>query len=171
MYVWCHLYLYMNPLHVLKKNISAPEMVIHDHKILPGQNFEQHLQINQYSLEASYSHSQKQLAHWAVDVTAQVVPCWLGSWLNRNFWLVLGQWTQLAFWSSKRRTTWVSYIIRHWTQVMSSPVNKKSPCSDSFEQLSLPCIYSAHSIDYWQKPDWDDYIQWGELFPVRVHPP
>ncbi len=54
-------------------------------------------------------HSQKQSAHWAVDVTAQVVPCWLGSWLNCNFWLVLGQWTQLAFQSSEQKTTWVSY--------------------------------------------------------------
>ncbi len=41
-------------------------------------------------------HSQKQSAHWAVDVTAQVVPCWLGSWLNCNLWLVLGQWNQLS---------------------------------------------------------------------------
>ncbi len=42
-------------------------------------------------------HSQKQSAHWAVDVTAQMVPCWLGSWLNCNFWLVLRQRTQLVF--------------------------------------------------------------------------
>ncbi len=35
-------------------------------------------------------HSQKQSARWAVDVTAQVVPCRLGSWLSCNFWLVLG---------------------------------------------------------------------------------
>ena len=41
-------------------------------------------------------HSQKQLAHWAVDLTAQVVPCWLGSWLNCNLWLVLGQRNQLV---------------------------------------------------------------------------
>ena len=31
-------------------------------------------------------HSHKQSAHSAVDVTAQVVPCWLSSWLNCNFW-------------------------------------------------------------------------------------
>ncbi len=39
----------------------------------------------------SCQHSQKQSAHWALDVTAQVVPCWLGSWLNCNLWLVLSQ--------------------------------------------------------------------------------
>ena len=43
------------------------------------------------------NHSQKQAAHWAVDVTAQMVPCWLGSWLNCTFRLVLGQWNQLTF--------------------------------------------------------------------------
>ncbi len=42
-------------------------------------------------------HSQKQSAHCAVDITPQVVPCWLGSWLNCNLWLVLGQWNKLAF--------------------------------------------------------------------------
>ncbi len=36
-------------------------------------------------------HSQKQSAHWAVDETAQVVPCWLGSWLKCNFWPVFNQ--------------------------------------------------------------------------------
>ncbi len=51
-------------------------------------------------------HSQKQSAHWAVDVTAQMVPCWLGSWLNRNFWLVLGQRTQLAFQFIQLDITW-----------------------------------------------------------------
>ena len=55
-------------------------------------------------------NSQKQSAHWAVDITAQVVSCWLGSWLNRNFWLVLGLWTQLAFQPSERKITWVSCI-------------------------------------------------------------
>ena len=37
-------------------------------------------------------HSQKQSAHWAVDVTAQLVPCWSNSWLKRNFWLVWELW-------------------------------------------------------------------------------
>ncbi len=31
-------------------------------------------------------HSQKQSAHWAVDVTAQKVLCWLSSWLSCNCW-------------------------------------------------------------------------------------
>ncbi len=53
------------------------------------------------------SHSQEQSAHWAVDVTAQVVLCWLGSWLNCNVWLVLGQWTQLAFQFIQLDITWV----------------------------------------------------------------
>ena len=30
-------------------------------------------------------HSQKQLTHSALDMTAQMVPCWLGSWLRCNF--------------------------------------------------------------------------------------
>ena len=30
-------------------------------------------------------HSQKQSAHSAVDVTAQMIPCWLGGWLGCNF--------------------------------------------------------------------------------------
>ncbi len=90
-------------------------------------------------------HSQKQLAHWAVDVTAQVVPCWLGSWLNCNPWPVLGQWNQLVFQLiqlditgvhcpnatdsgdiqlSEQKITWVSCI---WTSESSlhliSPLN------------------------------------------------
>ena len=52
-------------------------------------------------------HSQKQSAHCAVDVTAQVVPCWLSSWLNRNVWLALGQSTQLAFQFIQLDITWV----------------------------------------------------------------
>ncbi len=52
-------------------------------------------------------HSQKQSAHWAVDVTAQMVPCWLGSWLNHNFWLVIGQRAQLAFQLIQLDITWV----------------------------------------------------------------
>ncbi len=59
-----------------------------------------------YSL-AHVPHSHKQSAHWAVDVTAQVVPCWLGSWLNRNFWLVLGQRAQLAIQFIQLDITWV----------------------------------------------------------------
>ncbi len=30
-------------------------------------------------------HSHKQLAHWAVDVTAWFYVCWLSSWLKCNF--------------------------------------------------------------------------------------
>ena len=112
-------------------------------------------------------HSQKQSAHWAVDVTAQVVPCWLGSWLNHNYWLVIGPWIQLAFKSSERKITWVSYT-KTVDSGISKPVNRKPPGSAAFEHLSLPCIYPAHSYDYRQKPDWDDYIQWGELSLLRV---
>ena len=84
-------------------------------------------------------HSQKQSAHWAVDVTAQVVPCWLGSWLNRNYWLVLGPWIQLAFQSSERKITWVSYT-KTVDSGISRPVNRKPPGSAAFEHLKLPCI-------------------------------
>ncbi len=77
-------------------------------------------------------HSQKQSAHWAVSVTAQVVLCWLGSWLDCNLWLF---WVSGISWNlidsagitgvqclnaadsgdiqlSEWKITWISYI---WT--------------------------------------------------------
>ncbi len=45
--------------------------------------------------------------------------------------------------------------LRHWPQVISSPVNGK-------------LLGSAHPIEHRQKADWDDYIHWGELFHLRV---
>ncbi len=74
-------------------------------------------------------HSQKQSAHWALDVTAQLVPCWLSSWLKCTFWPVLILVTQVyhlsIIWVSCFRTaspgniqsreqkiTRVSYILK-----------------------------------------------------------
>ena len=55
--------------------------------------------------------SQKQSAHWAaVDITAQVVPCWLGSWLKCNFWPVLRQPPWVYFPFTRLDATWVSSI-------------------------------------------------------------
>ncbi len=91
------------------------------------------LQLQKQTLSSVYSdfyinrthlHSQKQLAHWAVDVTAQVVPCWLGCWLNCNFWVVLGQWTQVGFQFISPKST----VLMQLTQVISNLVN------------GLPCI-------------------------------
>ncbi len=53
-------------------------------------------------------HSQEQSAHWAVDITAQVVPCWLSSWLKRNFWPVLRSLTGIYFPFTGLDITWVS---------------------------------------------------------------
>ncbi len=96
-----------------------------------------------FHAESSHSdsnvHSQKQSAHWAVDVTAQVVPCWLGSWLNCNLWLVLGQWNQLAFQLIQLDITGV-HCLNAPDSGVSSWVNIKSPGSASFEHLNLPCI-------------------------------
>ena len=36
-------------------------------------------------LEYKKIHSQKQSAHWDVDVTAQVIQCWSSSWLKCHF--------------------------------------------------------------------------------------
>ncbi len=62
------LFLFLNPLH--KCHIVTP--------ILP-------FWCQCISLAGSVIHSQKQLAHSAVDVTAQIVPCWLGGRLRCNF--------------------------------------------------------------------------------------
>ncbi len=118
-------------------------------------------------------HSQKQSAHWAVDVTAQVVPCWLGSWLNCNLWLVLGQWNQLAFQLiqlditgvhchnaddsgdiqlSERKITWVSCI---WTP--DSSLHLISPFNWILTETWLRWWYtvgwaiSSESIDGWRQ--------------------
>ncbi len=69
-------------------------------------NLGQVVSLSGWILHTVAIHSQKQSAHWAEDVTAQVVPCWLGSWLNRNFLLVQGQWTQLAFQFIQLDITW-----------------------------------------------------------------
>ena len=70
-------------------------------------------------------HSQKQSAHWAADVTAQVVPCWLDSWLKCNFWPVLRQLPQMHFLFTGLDATSVSSITTV-DSVTSSPVNRKS---------------------------------------------
>ncbi len=41
---------------------------------------------------------------------SSLVPCWLRSWLNHNFLLVLGYWTQLTLQSSEQEINWVSCI-------------------------------------------------------------
>ncbi len=60
--------------------------------------------------ETSSIQPQKQSAHWPVDVTSQAVPCWLGSWLKRNFWPVLIRLTQVYFPLTRLYVTWVSGI-------------------------------------------------------------
>ncbi len=50
----------------------------------------------------------------------------------------------------------------------SSPVNRKSSKPAAFEHLSLPLIHSGHWLEYWQKADWEDDIQWDGLFLLRV---
>ncbi len=82
-------------------------------------------------------HSQKQSAHWAVDVTAQLVPCWLSSWpvLRPLTWVYFPFIGLDITWVSCFRTvspgdiqsreqkiTWVSYI---WTP--ESSINLISP--------------------------------------------
>ncbi len=56
--------------------------------------------------------SQKQSAHWAVNATAQVVLCWLGSWLRS--WLVKCSWLRSWFFCyvplSRLYVTWISCI-------------------------------------------------------------
>ena len=91
----------------------------------------------------NFLHSQKQSAHWAADVTAEVVPCWLGSWLNCNLWLVLVSGISLYYsWVSlestgvhcrndsgdiqlsERKITWVSFIWTHQFSLhLISPFN------------------------------------------------
>ena len=84
-------------------------------------------------------HSQKQSAHLAVDVTAQVVPCWLGSWLNCNLWLVLGQWNQLGFQLIQLDITG-AHCLNAPDSGVSSWVNGNSPGSASFEHWVFPAF-------------------------------
>ncbi len=111
-----------------------------------------------------YKHSQKQSADWAVDVTAQVVPCWLGSWLKCNFWPVLRPLTQVYFTftglditciscfktvnsgdiqSRERKITRVSYI---WA------------CQSSLDLISPPNWISTQrcwvSYFFWEWNEW-----------------
>ncbi len=39
-----------------------------------------------FSSSACTMHSQKELAHWTVDVTAQIYACYFSGWLRYNFW-------------------------------------------------------------------------------------
>ena len=71
-------------------------------------------------LRSHLLHSQKWSPHSAVDVIAQVVPCWLGSCLNHNFWLVLQNIDESKHDLSESWLRWwytvhgVSYLFWEW---------------------------------------------------------
>ncbi len=56
-----------------------------------------------------FSLGQKQLAHSAVDVTAQFVPYWLGSWGRCNFWTAQLQCVRYLFISLPCRNSLISF--------------------------------------------------------------
>ncbi len=100
-------------------------------------------------------HSQKQSAQWAVDVTAQVVPRWLGSWLNRNFWLVLGQTAQPAFQFIQLDITWV-----HCLYVADSGNTKLSGRKISWVTCIRTPVSSLHLISPLNCISTETWLRW-----------
>ncbi len=106
-------------------------------------------------------HSQKQSAHWAVDVTAEMVSCWLGSWLYRNFWLVLGQRAQLAFQFIQLDITWFHclYVADSGnTQLSGRKISWvtciRTPVSSLHLITPLDCISTETWLRWWYTVGW-----------------
>ena len=61
-------------------------------------------------------HSQKQSAHSAADITAQMVPCWLGGWLRYILWRPPKTSQKLRFsqLSYQRGTIWAVPSTAQW---------------------------------------------------------
>ncbi len=84
-------------------------------------------------------HSQKQSAHWAVDLTAQVVPCWLGPPGGSN-WSIWSHGSSLNLISP---LNWISTDswLRWWYTVewaiSSESVRKNHLSQQQVRQLSL----------------------------------
>ncbi len=112
-------------------------------------------------------HSQKQSAQWAVYITAQMVPCWFGSWLKCIFWPVLRLLTQAMFPFTGLDVTWASCITTVDLGAIKSSEQKISWVSYIWTpESSLNLISPLTWIS--TEADWDDDIQWSELFLLRV---
>ncbi len=115
------------------------------------------------------SHSQKQLAQWAVDVTAHVYACWLSSWLRCNFSAadVQSNTTYAAF-----STIWVSFALNECPPLIVSKDGKLSAATLKWN------LYPQREYQFWEcrrdiyLPTWANYhtcaggLQWPKsIFP------
>ena len=82
-----------------------------------------------------------------------MVPCWLGSWLSRNFWLVLGQRTQLIFQFIQLDITWTYCLYADDsgnTQLSGWKISWvtciRTPESSLHLIIPLNCIYIARIV-------------------------